>query len=334
MGDQKNTVLKMYDDPRLIKAIKEWDICEFLSTNNINYKLGGKNIGRNYIGITPCPSCKETKFHAGIHKENKFLSCFVCKCSFGPLKIVSHYLKISIKNAFNYFIDSVEDDRPIDQRVIDILKYNNEKANNNNILLFPVDTLPQDAKLITKNNINNFYQIDKFIKKRKIKIWDLKRYKLYQHKADIIWPVYLNNIQVSYQKRKVMYKQYYIPPNLPKYIYGQNEIKINKPLILVEGFLDYVRIDTFIRNTEYKNKVSVTTGMIKSISKQQIKRLINCKPSKIIVMYDNDSWFDYWRVKKEVPFDVDYVILPKNTDPNELTWKQMEHIFKEEIIVS
>ena len=37
MGNHKNSVLKMYDDPRLIKAIEKWDIFEFLSINNINY---------------------------------------------------------------------------------------------------------------------------------------------------------------------------------------------------------------------------------------------------------------------------------------------------------
>ena len=57
---------------------------------------------------------------------------------------------------------------------------------------------------------------------------------------------------------------------------------------------------------------------------------INVKnPSKVIVMFDNDSWFDYDRIKKVVPFDVDFVILPKEKDPNDLSWSELKEIFKE-----
>ena len=49
-------------------------------------------------------------------------------------------------------------------------------------------------------------------------------------------------------------------------------------------------------------------------------------------MYDNDSWFDYWRIRNNMPFDVEFIILPKRKDPNDLTWNEMKTIFKKEII--
>jgi len=65
------------------------------------------------------------------------------------------------------------------------------------------------------------------------------------------------------------------------------------------------------------------------VSNKQIKRIIACKPSKIIVMFDSDSWFDYDRVKNAVPMDVDFIILPKGKDPNDLTWNEIDLIFGE-----
>ena len=46
-------------------------------------------------------------------------------------------------------------------------------------------------------------------------------------------------------------------------------------------------------------------------------------------MFDNDSWFDYDRIKQEVPVDVDFSILPKGKDPNDLSWPELHNVFKE-----
>ena len=75
--------------------------------------------------------------------------------------------------------------------------------------------------------------------------------------------------------------------------------------------------------------MTVTTGFAKVISKKQIQRIISCKPSKVIVMYDNDSWFDYDRIRKEIPVDVDFTILPKGKDPNDLSWLELHSVFEE-----
>jgi len=47
--------------------------------------------------------------------------------------------------------------------------------------------------------------------------------------------------------------------------------------------------------------------------------MVEKQPKRLIVILDADSWFDYNRIKNEIPFDVDYVILPKESDPNSMT---------------
>jgi len=89
-----------------------------------------------------------------------------------------------------------------------------------------------------------------------------------------------------------------------------------------------IRVDSYLR-IKHNNKLSITTGCAKMISKVQIQRIINCKPSRVIVIFDADSWFDYSRIKNEVPMNVNFIILPKGKDPNDLSWSELTSIFKE-----
>jgi hypothetical protein len=236
---------------------------------------------------------------------------------------------MTVNDAFDWFVNELEDDRDVEQRVKDILNHQEHKEE---YIPLKKDPIPDGTIPITIHNLRTNFHLRKFFEKRKLYLWHVNRYDLRLYKNDILWTIKFRNKIVSYQKRNILLKKYYNPTNLASYIYGYDNIKSNKPLILVEGFFDYSRIDTFIR-CYYKNQINVTTGMAKSISQEQIKRIISCKPSKIVVMYDNDSWFDYWRIKSEMPFDVDFIILPKGADPNELSWNQIKTIFEKEIIL-
>jgi len=330
VGNNQNGILNLYQDPRLINAIESWNLFSFLDDHSISYIMEGKNIGNNFIGIAPCPVCGDTRFHFGIHKERKFGSCFICKCYFGPLKLVSYYGRMSYSDALDYFIKYSEYDKDVEQRVLEIIRGTNAVIEKE-YMPDPIDPLPHGAKEITIKTIRRNKILKDFLNKRKLNLWHVKRYDLRLLRNDIIWPIYLRNKIVAYQRRHLINKRYFTSTNLQYYIYNEDQIIPNKPLIIVEGFLDYTRIDSFVR-CYYKDKLSVTTGMLKSVSNKQINKLINCNPSMLIVMFDNDSWFDYWRLKKIMPFDVDFIILPKGTDPNELSWKQLKDIFKKEII--
>ena len=330
MGNRKIVdVLEMYRDPRLINAVAKWNLFGFLDEHNIDYSLDGKNIGVGFIGVRPCPFCGDSRNHYGIHAERKYGSCFICKGFAGPLKLVCMYGHMDIQSAFEYLVNSSEDERDVEQKVKDII-YGIEHKEKEYVPL-KKDPIPESKPITIVDLKNNIY-LKRFFNKRKLHLWHVERYGLRLAGTDLLWTVRLKGKDVSYQRRNVLYKRYHTPTNLQYYIYGQDDIISGKPLIIVEGFLDYTRIDSFIR-CRYPGKISVTTGMLKSISQHQINRIIRSKPSNIIVMFDNDSWFDYWRVRNVMPFNVNYIILPKNTDPNELTWSQLENIFKKEIMI-
>lgn len=330
MGNRKVDVLELYKDPRLINALNKWNLFAFLDEHNIDYTMDGKNIGVGFIGVRPCPNCGDTRNHYGINIDRKYGSCFICKCYYGPLKLISMYGHMSIKDAFEYLVYGTEDNRDVDDIVKEIIQ--GTIIDNTKDTLSKIDKIPEEYKTIRFIDLVKNKRLAEFFKKRHLHLWHVRRYGLKIYKSNILWTVSIKNHPVSYQRRNYIFKSYYTPTNLQNYIYGSDNIIPNKPLIIVEGFLDYTRIDSFIRSN-YPNQISVTTGMLKSLSGKQIDRIINHKPSKVIVMFDNDSWFDYYRVKKLMPFNVDYVILPKGYDPNMLSWDQMDEIFKKEIMV-
>jgi hypothetical protein len=133
---------------------------------------------------------------------------------------------------------------------------------------------------------------------------------------------------MAYQWRSMVKKRYHLSTNATKFLYREDHIQPGIPLILVEGFFDFTAIDRFVE-ANYKNQFSVTTGLIKSISAEQISTIINKKPSNLVIMFDRDSWFDYYKLKQKIPFNVDHVILPYNKDPDKLSIKEKETIFKE-----
>ena len=323
----KVDVLELYRDTRLKIAIEKWNLFEFLDEHDVDYIMDGPNVGVGFVGVRPCIFCGDNRNHFGIHIDNKFGSCFICKGYAGALKLVSHYGRMSIPQAFDYFIHGMEDNRDVEQRVKDIIYHKSYKKE---YIPTAKDPIPESKKITIQDLRSNFH-LRSFFNKRNLYLWHVHRYNLRIRRNDLLWVVTYRNKPVSYQQRSILLKKFYNPTNLSNYIYGQDNIIPNKPLILVEGFLDYTRIDSFIR-CYHKKDVSVTTGMAKSISQKQINQIIMSKPSKVIVMYDNDSWFDYWRIKNSVPFDVDFIILPKGADPNDLSWNQIKIIFEKEII--
>jgi len=328
----KDNKYNYYNDPRLQKAIDNWDIFAFLSNNNVNYFMDGENIGKDFIGINPCPQCGDTFHHFAIHTQQKYGSCWICKCYYGPLALVMRYGHMDIKDAFNYLINLNESDLNIVQQMQMIL--NNNPRQQKPYAPSSKDQMPLSKKIknldLTKNKA-----LQKLFIEKQLYLWHVNRYNIRlvledKFKYNIAWPIIYNNKQVSYQTRSYLKKRYYIPTNLSNYIYGEDWIIPNKPLILVEGFFDYTRVDTFIR-CYYPSEISITTGLVKSISQKQITRIIHKKPSCLIIIFDNDSWFDYYRLKNIIPFDVHYVIIPKGKDPNELTWNELKTIFNKEI---
>jgi hypothetical protein len=330
MGDKSTSNRINFKDPRLISAIENWNLISFLDDYQVDYSLEGKNIGRNFIGVNPCPFCKDDHNHFGIHEEEKFGSCFICKGYASPLKIISFFGRMSYKKAFDYLLSQTTDQLDVINRVQSILKNKNRQMKREET---PHDPLPRN-KLITPQDLKNEH-LNNFFKKRKLHLWHVDRYQLrlcldQQFRGFILFPLLINKHPVSYQLRHLLRKKYHNGTNLDKFIFNEENIIEGKPIILVEGFLDFVNVDSFIR-CYYPNKITVVTGGLKSISNIQLDRLRNHSPSQLIVMFDGDSWFDYYRVKNSVGYDVNYVILNKDKDPNDLSWGELNQIFQKEI---
>jgi hypothetical protein len=315
----------MIKDPRIDRAIDHLDILSVLDEFNVDYVMDGKNVGVGYVGVRPCPFCGDSRNHWGVNINGKFGTCFKCKEYMSTFRLISFYGRMSFQETKEYLLDKEEYDIDIVSQVNEII---NSKKKDRKYIPPKKDPLPPDTKLITYNFLRNNTYLRNFFKERKLYYWDIKRYGLMYHDRSIIFPVFLRRKIVAWQKRDILNKWYHNSSNLGEYICFEDRIIEYKPLILVEGFLDYSRVDSFIR-TYYNKQVSITTGYLKMVSNNQIKRIINKNPSKVIVMFDNDSWFDYDRIKKVVPFDVDFVILPKEKDPNDLSWSELKEIFKE-----
>jgi len=314
----------MIIDPRIEHIIEQLEMMDILDEFHVDYTMDGKNIGVGYVGIRPCPFCGESNNHWAVNLKFKFGTCFKCKGRMSIFRLISYYGRMSFEEVKEYLLDKIDYDVDIVDQVTQIIRNKKEEPT---YIPPKKDELP-DNKPITYNLLrqNSYYK--SFFIKRKLYYWDIKRYDLRYSKEQIIFPVYLRNKIVSYQMRNIKNKWYSNGNNLGSYLCYEDHILNNKPLILVEGFLDYTRINSYVK-IYYSNEISVTTGYLKMISNKQIKRIIACKPSKIIVMFDSDSWFDYDRVKNAVPMDVDFIILPKGKDPNDLTWNEIDLIFGE-----
>ena len=88
------------------KAIEHFDLVSFLENNNINYKLEGKNIGTEWIGIETCVSCGASNFHAALHKTNKTFTCWVCKESMWLGKFIAEVKGCNKKEAIEILIEN------------------------------------------------------------------------------------------------------------------------------------------------------------------------------------------------------------------------------------
>lgn len=320
-----------FQDPRLLRAIESWKLLDFLQANQVDYSLTGKNIGRNFIGVNPCPYCGDSRNHFGIHKERKYGNCFSCGQKTHPLKIISFFGRMSMKKAYYLMLESAEESQDVSERVNDIFHIARKDGSTPPLV---TDPLPESRPITLHDLRANSYLRD-FFNERKLIMWHVHRYDLRisldpKRKGYIIFPLTIHGKPMSYQMRTITHKRYHSADHLEQYLFNEDRIVNGQPLILVEGFLDMTRIDTFI-TLNYPGRIQVVTGGLKSLSAMQKGRLTKYIPNPLIVMFDNDSWFNYANIKNSMPYDVDYVILPKGSDPSSLTWNQMTEVFKKEV---
>jgi hypothetical protein len=322
-------------NPNLNEAIANFDIISFLEENNIDYKLEGKNIGSEWIGINPCPSCNDSRFHAAIHKDNKNFTCWVCKDNFWLGDFISKIKGSSKKEAVELILEYLpEKDEDLVDNIRNILNSKEQK---------PISKVKEKAMkippsiLITPLLIKSYKPLQDFLKARKLTIPDLNEYNIKigiqgKYKSRLIFPIHYKKQLVAFQTRHLIQKLYLNEGPMGHYLYKPERINTKYPLIIVEGIFDYINIFKFIQRF-LKGKMNVTTGFSKKLTNEQIKILNNINISSIIFSLDGDSWHDYYSSNISLHCKTDFLILPKNNDPGNMTEKEMLHLFTKNGII-
>lgn len=313
-------------NPAIFEAIYKLNIIEFLDDYNISYTLEGKNIGTNFIGISPCPNCGDIRNHYAIHKIKKYSSCFKCGCYYSPIKTLSILSNQSTKKIINLLSDSLYNENvDLITRIKFTLKNTWKPSINHGQI---IDILPKGASKLTdiSGNLKPLF-FEKHIRKEHIQKYNLHSINNSTFKNYILWPIYFKNKLVSWQMRSTKTKRYHSSKTIAKYIYNYDNAVNKNTIIIVEGFFDLLRLETYVNKKNLKN-IAIISGLIKRISTHQIQHIINLNPERLIVLFDRDSWFDYYKIQNQLNSNVEFEILPKGKDPNMLTWKEMGELFK------
>jgi hypothetical protein len=320
---------KRRQDPLLQKAIKEFDIIEFLDEHDITYLDQGKNIGKNYWGVAPCPNCGDEKFHFGIHRESKSGNCWICGYKTWLPGLIAYYAEMRIGDAIDLVLDTLDDqEMSVVDRVREIINYEPEKKESkpSEKVKLPI------SKAITTDLYRAWPPIMHFLHGRKINVGQCTTYGLRlgirgRTKGKLIFPVRIRKRLVAYQSRALNSKMYNTQGDISKYLLFEDHINPDIPILLVEGWFDFIKVDTFIRAMRYN--AQVTSGLTKQLSEAQKQKLNKLGKSGIVTLFDYDAWHDYLKLRDDIFVDVDFAILPRGKDPDEMSWNELENLFSE-----
>lgn len=155
---------------------------------------------------------------------------------------------------------------------------------NNNVLSY---SKPQNIKNF--NPIGNY--IKNYFKGRKIDLDDFKDLNLKQGKyfKTIVFPIYNEfNTHITNKFRNVETKDIYFDKNTNcKTLYNINNVEKNRPLFITEGESDLFSCLTAFKNTDFKNFVSLVTGVNSKLTPDILNYLKNFP--EVVLCLDNDN---------------------------------------------
>jgi len=263
---------------KIMSRYLDFDLLKFLDDHNIDYKESGKNIGRNWIGISECIFCSAGGYHLGIHKQSKSVSCFVCGESCTLPFFISDSLNISVYESNKIIKEYIDYDIDIEVK----------ETGNKTILPSNIGELNKKAvKYLKKRNFDPEYLKNIF------KLKATGHHSTLSHnnqdsdfKFRIIIPIYMNRKLVAYtgrdytEQRDPRYKHPFleaciIPPSSA--IYNLDNVN-DKKIIIVEGPTDVWRMGD---NTVSLQGVKYT--------KEQIRYLAQMELQKVVILFDNGA---------------------------------------------
>ena len=309
--------------------LQDLDLIDFLDEIDVNYETSGKNIGEGWVGISPCPNCGDDRNHFAINISNKSINCWACSYTGTLIKFLMKSFNISKDDAFFMVKEHLEEtelsqDTDIESLVHktftkEIRKIEEDKP------MPKIKLLP--GKPITSKVIEERPKLKAFLKERMITvescIWHSFRYD-YERSMRLIMPIfdYKGDI-MAYQGRDVTGKAMLKYITMPKGIdLGNTMFNINnydgeKYVIIVEGILDAVRTEHFVDDT------IVMACFTSSPTIEQLLLIPEVK--KVLIMLDSDAWINHKKFR-DLPMDIEPIILPPGSDPGSLTDDQFSHL--------
>lgn len=308
-------------------AKEKFDLFAFLDENGIDYALHGKNIGDGFLGIYECPHCGIGNYHYGINIQEKFGTCWSCAMSDDLVNIIKHLLEINYYEAKDYLISSVYSEEDIEVQVNEVFnKIEPEKKEKKQKKIKQLKT----TELYKYIGING--TVTRFCKERKI-TKSLAKWLDLQISIDKKWrnhlliPVNYNGDMVGYQIRNFTTRFFHNEGPLKHHLFNYNNIKKRSKIILVEGITDWTSTYNFISKYRKNQNYAVTTPFSKLLTEEQIKLLENIDPEIVIFMLDYDAWFQYYKPSHSLFCDTDFLIVPKDSDPGNMSTSQFLKLF-------
>lgn len=291
--------------------VRYLDAIAVLSEANIPYREQGKNIGQGWIGVN-CPFCHDTGYHMGIHLDSKSISCWKCGTTGNILKLMA-----AITGSFKDGLKLVE---KLNVKTLYQKKEIKIKENNTEVQ-FPRGTR-QGLGNVHKNylkrvrHMNPDYLAD--------------TYNLYSTGGDSNMP-YRIIVPVVYRYKLLTYTSISVEENPTfRYIHCSNE----KSVVFIKHFLynlESVKQKVFVVEGIFDawrmGEGAVCTFGVKP-TEQQVQLLAGIPMVNIVFDGDAAGYIGARKLAEKLAAftRVQIIELPKGTDPDTLTRKEINSI--------
>ena len=245
------------------------NVLDILDKYHIDYKIKGKNIGKNYVGIL-CPYCDDNSYHRGINLDTGHSTCWLCGIKYHINKIIfdltgertSYFIKQTNQKDTNYYIPQHIGIK-LSSFITDYSNFHYYKLFRNFIKDrgFNVDDLFDLEIEIGIGQFNNYIgfrlEYKSFIGLELESCWNL---------------------------RSMLSKKYILYGDVRSKLYN---LKDQEEVIFVEGIFDMIA--GYKLNPNWKNKIIPLFG--KSLTTAQYSILLDSKVKSCIFALDNDVSF-------------------------------------------
>jgi len=346
------------------KALKKFDIIQYLEDIDIDFSESGKNVARNNVGIH-CPFCGDNSYHLNVHLDSKVFACWRCPTVKGNLMELVRMVE-GLPRPFAWrrvkellkLGKTIElpDDYNLQEEVENRLREEPRKKKTSRKKAEGVSKadflLPKSRRALTdlKRSLHLHRVFLNYIKKRKftaeeLSDWGIEACLAGFYGMRLFIPVHYKGEVVNFaarditgkaEKKYMNYSNDKAIMSMKSVLYGYGYVKKGrKRLILTEGMFDAIRV----------GRGKAVAMMSKTLTTAQQKMLKRLRPKEIVIMLDNDppkrgiavqlsdTWADARKIAGALSsihsWDISIVSLPKGCDPGSMKRKEIKKAVQE-----